>query len=543
MQKILPLILFATVLVACAEGDALPTDGGRTDARVDGGDGGNSNIHCGEVQGPCCQPGRLCESGLHCGNGDRCCATPGGAPCTSSAQCCVGLQCLNQACVAPTHSGCTNPSDCAPGETCIDGTCETAPTTDSCGASGQTCCPGFVCDSGLACDGGVCGACGDDGQPCCQGANACISGSLVCIMATNTCGQLPPCGDEGTPCCTGNSCSGALKCVGGSCVVDTECGGLGDACCTHNVCDSTLICDGPSHTCVTPPSDCGQEGQMCCTTTPEGECVGSLNCEAASCSACRGPSGTCLFSSQCCNGSACRFASWGLHCCVGAGADCVNATDCCGLMACVDGMCQGGSDGGLCVDDSSCAEGFHCEIPFCRPDEEIMCVTQGETCSDEETCCTGLTCPGTTDPACCVAGEGACHASSDCCGGMLCEEGECACGEEDASCATSDGVDCCDGLTCIAGTCAPTAGCETYEGACEVQSDCCGSMSCLRPTRDSTQKECCSRVNALCFSDDACCGQMECVDNHCEARDEGETCANADECAFGDCNSAGICEG
>ena len=542
MQKILPLLVFASLMAACAEGENLPGDGGRTDARVDGGDGGGSNIHCGEVQGPCCQPGRLCESGLRCGNGDRCCATPGGSPCTSSAQCCVGLQCINQACVAPTHSGCTNPSDCAPGETCVSGTCETAPTADHCGASGETCCPGFVCDSGLACDSGTCGACGDDGQPCCQGANPCISGSLVCMMATNTCGQLPPCGDEGTPCCEDSSCSGALKCVGGSCIVDTECGGDGEACCTHNVCNSTLICDGTSHTCVAPPSGCGQEGQMCCTTTAEGECVGSLNCEAATCSDCHGPSGICLFSSQCCNGATCRFASWGLHCCVGSGATCVNSTDCCGLMSCVDGMCQGEMNGGLCVDDSSCAEGFHCEIPFCRADAEVMCVGQGEACSDTETCCTGLTCQNQLDSdSCCVAGEGACHLSTDCCGEMACEDGQCVCGDEGDICNTANGADCCEGLSCFAGTCQSADSCLGFAETCTSDTECCGTLSCERAVPGGTEKQCCSRESVHCFSDEECCGEMTCgADGLCKKRESGESCASAFECVS-DC-SMGVCD-
>lgn len=429
MHKILTFALFVGLFVGCATGNDTLTDGGRTDARTDAGDSGGSNLHCGVSRGPCCQPGRLCESGLHCGNGDRCCATPGGAPCASPSDCCVGLQCVNQACVAPTHGGCTLPGDCAAGQTCSGGECIPAPTTDSCGASGQTCCPGFVCDSGLACDDGTCGACGDDGQPCCPGSNPCISGSLACNTSTLTCGTLPPCGDEGTPCCDGDSCAGALKCVGGSCIVDTTCGGLDDACCTHNVCDSGLICDATMHACVEPPDGCGNEGQMCCTTSPTGECVGSLECEAGSCSDCHAPSGICLFSSECCNGATCRFASWSLHCCVGADAPCINSTDCCGLMTCSGGVCQGAMNGGLCIDDSSCAEGFHCEIPFCRPDgAEEMCQPAGETCDETNTCCTGLTCPGTTDPTCCVAGEGACHASSDCCGQMLCEEGACVCG-------------------------------------------------------------------------------------------------------------------
>jgi len=523
------------------------------------------NSPCGPAGDRCCA-GRTCELGLRCSR-DVCCVQAGSTTrCDSPSDCCTGLTCSSGVCCTPRMGTCTGSADCCTGLVCSEGVCKSPesdlPGMEGCGGAMGVCCAGFTCRAGLVCNGGTCRACGDEGEPCCDGATPCSSTDLACAPSTATCVDVPnpdeacgtidrpACGPDGMPIpggsCAGATCEGDLRCVGGMCLDPDDEGGMDQPCGPRGGCDPGLICDysGPVPTCEMTPDGCGRDMQMCCDTgaASGGSCEGSLNCQFGGCTACRGPSLTCLLGGilpgqGCCNGAVCRPAPIVPRCCVGTGEACTNSLDCCGFMQCQDGTCQAGREGSFCIDSSECGEGLTCQTFTCQP-EGMMCIDASEPCMGSGVCCDGLACAPHRDPdmavepppdECCAAGGGSCSADEDCCGRTRCEEGMCACVAMDGDCDSDS--DCCDGMGCVGGLCYPTAACGEENERCidaGPPGQCCGRLACRPDTFGASARDCCS--TEACRTDEQCCGEMRCVEGSCRARLSGESCADDLDC-------------
>lgn len=558
------LFTLSIAVAACSAGPNPPgrNDGGaRRDSGVptvaDGGQYQNNDPMCGQrLRGCCGTPPSTCQGTLKCEPvtsttppGTRCCIRSGGTGCVNNNDCCTGLVCDSAnggVCHVPTGGGCTTAGDCGPAQLCVSGTCQDNPNFGDCGEPGQPCCTGMTCHANGVCNGTTCSPCGGTGQICCDGETKCneiAEGNLICT-ATLTCElQTGACGEIGQDCCNGG-CAGTafcnaatMKCEG----MPEDCGYENQPCCPdRNICQSELLCDSETRTCKKPPTDCGTLEQMCCDSpTSLGQCVGVLNCQFGECSDCTGPSFTCLLApDKCCSGTVCKMAPVLPRCCNPHGGACTNNTDCCGLLSCEDGVCQGGGGGDFCIFDSDCATGFECKIPFCRPIEATTtCGSPGTTCQDgaTNTCCVGLSCGRNeedTADACCAAPNSSCVADSDCCGQSDCVSGTCDCRGQSQGC--NGAGECCSGLKCVVGECEDAADCVKNVGeSCASQDECCGDMQCTR-TRSSgsvSDNFCCSPTNFRCESDNDCCGTQTCTDNQCKQRAVGEECINTSDCA------------
>jgi len=562
------LVALIAVVPGCADnptGSPDGSSGGMDSSMTMNPDGGGpvGSGPCGTSGGTCCV-GRICELGLDCGRGDICCIQPGsGTGCDSASDCCRGLACNSGRCCAPRMASCGGSSDCCDGLVCTSSGVCAAPgdvdaMPDTCGRPGQRCCDGFTCAGEVVCTEGMCESCGGEGEACCDGASPCTSPSLACDVTTATCVNADPtmaCGEIDRPCCDGpdgtpTDCSGDMVCRGGTCLRPDDVGFMGAPCGPRGTCDPGLVCDrrmDPSGLCETTPEDCGRDGQMCCDLGGSmSECDGSLHCQFGDCTACRGPSLTCLLGGllpgqECCAGSVCRPAPLIPRCCMGQGGDCENSLDCCGLMFCGgDGTCSCGRDGSFCLDSSECCEGTTCQTFMCRPSETTMCEDTGAACESGSECCAGLACSETrTEPTarpvrqCCAGGSTSCEENEDCCGRMLCEDGECECVPRDGLCDRD--IECCGDDICLAGSCQDGTGCRRETVTCDpTANECCGALRCSRSLRMDSHS-CCVDRGVRCRNDMDCCGNMTCdLDTErCTPVPEGSACDSINDCEDG----------
>lgn len=561
------LLLVSTLALGlgCAENTSDP-DGSTGMDGTTGHDGGGPDprAECGGAGGACCV-GRICELGIECGRGDVCCVQAGsGASCSAASDCCRGLACDAGRCCAPRTASCAGSSDCCEGLVCSrEGVCaapgdvDTDPAT--CGRPGQRCCDGFTCRDEVVCSAGImCVGCGGDGDACCDGATPCTSRMLSCDVTTATCVNVDPataCGEVDNACCDGpggtpTDCSGALVCLGGTCLRDTDVGFDGARCDTRGECDVDLVCDrrmDPGGLCGPVPEDCGRDSMDCCDLGGSGgECAGALHCQFGGCTECRGPSLTCLLGGllpgqECCGGSVCRPAPLIPRCCMGEGGDCENSLDCCGLMFCGgDGTCACSRDGSFCLSSSECCEGLTCQTFLCRPSGMTMCSGERAACTSSSECCSGLACSETrTEPTappvrqCCAGGSTSCEENEDCCGRMLCQEGECQCIERDGLCDRD--IECCGDDICLAGSCQDGMGCRRETEICDpTMAECCGALLCSRALRAETHS-CCVDRGVRCRTAMDCCGRMMCdmVTETCVGVAEGGECDSSNGCVDG----------
>lgn len=362
---------------------------------------------------------------------------------------------------------------------------------------------------------------------------------------------------------------------------------------------------------------------------------------AATTATCNNEFGVCTSDASCCAGLKCFSVGFTHQClaekpaCMNEWALCQSAADCCDGMVCkseggpnlcrVDEKCfpefRTCSSSAECCDDMECADfgsgNKQCRtIPKCVPEHETcalgsccegtkcflnqytglstckstaVCQNQGQQCSEDFSCCSGLTCVDDNGmktcmnlPTCaatwqdckfvgccqdqvpqacvvtngnsqcqptCAANGGQCSADKKCCnGGYTCQGGICqpeaTCGLAYQSCAASK--KCCDNsFSCEAdGTCRPSLG-NNY-GTC-------GMLGCSDPkfvceAASKTCKPACGGDYQQCGAKDNCCANssFECRNGSCQPKPVAQSSCggNWQPCstATGCCNAGYNCK-
>jgi hypothetical protein len=253
----------------------------------------------------------------------------GGCP---TGQDCVGNQCVPQGFIDSGSSDACSPLTCAPSaQTQLCGT-----INDGCGHTMQC-----SCGSGQRCSGGVCGSASpectaDGGTKCGSVMNACGSGNVTC-----------------------GGCSGANKCVNGTCMLCSA------PTCGAAACGSANNGCGPALSCGTcPTSEVCDDGGCCTPMTCAGaEDAGlvsgcgpvNLGCGVKkSCQPC-GTGQTCMNGAcQVCTPKTCGdFGNGGC----GHSDGCGKMLDCCGAQT----ACQGS----ICCSDGEVNYNGSCCLPAC----------------------------------------------------------------------------------------------------------------------------------------------------------------------------------
>lgn len=225
----------------------------------------------------------------------------------------------------------------------------------------------------------------------------------------------------------GARCSDGSECASGACVPSEE----GDVCCATACSDDGLATCGANGLC--------EPNGAACAIYPEGTaCDGAAVCSSATLTVQRCVEGACTpVDERCAKGLECEDATK-------CKSECVNFLDCAAPNAqCVNGGCTVG-DGEVCTDDTQCVSG--------------ICGTNG----------TGHCCANGTS---CVTGGP--------CGAEDCDaQGECAYPLETAVCSATQS---CDGILLAANYCDGAGACESVPEeqpcpggyACDVLGDAC----------------------------------------------------------------------
>ncbi len=347
--------------------DAFPTADPGGPAPVDaapetkepGPDVATADVPPGDVAGPACVEGLVCNDGDPCTVNDQCkggvcvgaqLGCDDGVPCTADK--CIGGTCHNDVVFGNCLIGGVCYSDQQPNpqngcERCVAAAASGAWTTDA-----AACDDGDPCTTD-GCVGGACQStpvsCPDDGNPCTS--HACVGGGCVAQPL-----NAVPC-DDGDPCTVGDTCLQGVCYAGG----DTPAEVCGDG--KDNDCDG--LTDGQDDDCsvVTPPggscayhTDCYPEG-VCAKWKSTGQTVCSVPCAGDS---------DCAAGHMCSKvpGSAqvgfCEAVPTGLS---PAGVACTSGTQC------ASGLCTG-----VCV--SVCMDAAHC------PGATLACQPAGDKASD-----------------------------------------------------------------------------------------------------------------------------------------------------------------
>jgi hypothetical protein len=407
--------------LACGQGTDCGS--GNCERRLNG-QGANDRICCqqdcdatgqqcnaqGQCQTPALGDGALCgrNGDPPCAQGLECKACPGGGNrCTPANACCGGCQapyvCVDgDDCDCPLQQDGLRQIDCG-GGLCIqrrDGAC--CPATPDCPAARPNCDPADnLCKqcvnatqcagSNRACTGGVCtcaantrdcggGRCIPNNQCCenCTGGRVCDGGTCRCpdgqTFSEGRCvlPQGATCTPNGTPCVTG-------QCVDGVC-----CENLCQGVCTQ--------CQAGTGRCVAPADD--GACQINCNTGDDcrvGTAITSNRCLAAG--QCKTQqSGGCTFSNPSRNTCSAVQEFPG---CAGGGLDCLVASVCNGMGACVPPTvsCNGQVD---VIEENNCCSldfpdsidpvGF---VPFCEPAASGNLTV---LCDNTNDCPTGTVC-------------------------------------------------------------------------------------------------------------------------------------------------------
>jgi hypothetical protein len=552
-------------------------------------------------------------------NGNAC-----GGTCASDTDCVASAYCDGTSHCAPDQGNgksCTKASQCANGN-CVDGVCcdqACSGTCQACSAAKKGAGKDGVCgniaadsdpDNDCAADApSTCKSNGDcDGQGACKkylagtecGANQCSGSQLT----GRQCDGLGNCGNGQTTscapyvcltssCATGcgddNGCVAGSYCAGGACKAKAD---NGQACTSNHECSTAFCVEG-----------------VCCDTACNGVCQA---CAAAN--KLSGPDGTCDLAkvgtdahgdcdddlaTSCkrngsCNGKgACSLYDVGIACgitscegnvqtgfaCDGSGKCEANATNDCGLYACMSGACITN-----CTDNTDCntnafcnvakgtcekkhVDGTKCDAPgtcasgFCV--DELCC---NVACDQQCQACDVATAPGTCSPIVGVPHgiRPKCDPGTD---GDVCSARACD-GEQDTkSCVGYVGAEttcrdqtCADGVetfsaTCNgAGECGPagpikTKKCEPYvcqgmgcgAAPCEKEEDCAPKFRC-----DATKHDCVPRDVASCDGDHTIGNPdgttTDCTPFKCEGSVCKDSCASLDDCVSGFvCDAANRC--
>jgi hypothetical protein len=297
---------------------------------------------------------------------------------------------------------------------CADGAGACVP-----GAAGLSCvplategmgCTAARCVDGLVCDGASCVRPGAAGSACV--IDGMCAGGLVCAST----GRCAPPATRGEACASTASCGRGLACVEGRCADGPAPGSSCDSTVSSS-CASADVClpgDGPS-TCARRAA----EGESCPRFD---DCAAGLACDfAATPPVCRAlpPAGMPCVSGQCADGAGCvasgasgsceTLPGAGMPCLVGASLPCAAGLGCDPDT----GLCEpGGAEGMPCV-AGACASGFVCD--FGTPARCRAPVGEGERCTSDEGCRSGLHCDFETNRCASALADGALCASDAAC--------------------------------------------------------------------------------------------------------------------------------
>ena len=258
--------------------------------------------------------------------------------------------------------------------------------------------------------------------------------------------------------------------------------------------------------------------------------------------------------SNCCKYGECRFEN---ECksCIQENHTCTNSTDCCEGLNCLDGTCKKPCESylGDCSNNSDCCSNCCRTNGECGFENECTnCVEEAHTCVNSSQCCYGLECLDGTCKEPCKNYLGDCTENSDCCSDCCRTNGECgfeneckACGEENQTCSVNS--DCCSGK-CYNGVCKPTS-CLDLNVTCSPTnnlccSGCCNyyypqfSFVCLPENLCQTY---CGDYGTYCKMNSDCCSNVCLGNSTCGCIQYGYSCPGTGSCCPGyECKS-GMC--
>lgn len=377
-----------------------------------------------------------------------------------------------------------------------------------CRNAGGACTADFHCCGGAVCVSGSCGGGGGGGGRAlgaeCTSTSQCsqTGGSVVCASNGIT-------ADGARNCCrnTGGSCTADIQCCSGIFCVNGTCGGtasspttpagglaLGAQCTSSDQCTQSggpTVCANNGYEADGPLNCCRNEGGTCTGVGYSADCCGGLYCVNGICT--NNETGGLAIGAQCSQTGQCSQASGpvscasngidadgALNCCRNEGGGCTQDTDCCGGLACANGVCGGTSSGGGSVGlGGQCTATAECS----QAGGEVACADNG------------IASDGALN--CCRYDGGACSAGQHCCGGLDCTDGVCVpIGGSGAS----------GGNIGLGGACASDAECTAQGGPSYCRDN--GIAS-------DGELNCCRYEGGACFGGSHCCAGLLCVDSVC----------------------------
>jgi len=547
--------------------------------------------------GASCVSDADCVANAYCDGTSHCAPDQGnGKSCSKGSQCangnCVDGVCCDQACSGPCQACSAAKKGSGNNGVCGSIKAGDDPDNDCSADAPSTCQNDGVCDGKGACRkyeaATACGANQCSGSQLtgrqCDGAGHCVNGATSScapyLCLSSSCATS--CGDDngcvGGSYCAGSNCTGKVD-NGETCSSNHECS---SGFCVESVCCDTA-CNGVCQACTAANKLSGSDGTCDLAklgTDAHGDCddEGAISCKRNG--LCDGAGACSLYDAGiACGITSCEGNVQTGFACDGSGKCDANATNDCGLYACMSGACAV-----TCSDNGECNANAYCDVAdgSCKKKEIDGSKCQGPStcasgyCVDELCCnvacggqcqaCDVMTAPGTCSPIvgtphgirpkCDPGTEGdvcsarACNGEQDTssCVGYVGAETTC----RDQTCA--DGVETfsatCDGT----GECGPagpvkTKKCEPYvcQGDGCGAAPCAGDQDCAPKFRcDAKKQDCVPRDVASCDGDHVIGNPdgttTDCAPFKCEGSVCKDSCASLDDCVSGFvCDAANHC--
>jgi len=494
--------------------------------------------------------------------------------CTTNDQCAPGVQCVRGSCgPKPGGAACSSDADCTSGF-CTDGYCCNVTCKGACATCNQPAHLG-VCwpsDAGLpdphsVCKDGGASSCGLNGL--CDGAGSCAryAAETVCVAPScsgdrlntaGTCDGLGTCRKPGIQdcppyrcaagaclgvCAGDDDCSMGNVCMAGSCGLKglgQPCGGAAE--CMSNFCVDGVCC---ADACTSPCKSCSLESSRghctavvagaddphkICTDQGAASCGTNKKCDGAGGCQKYGM-GTICAPEQCANNVYTPEAT-----CSAAGA-CV-APD---AVPCPPFACNGSKCFVACTADANCSPGNVCNGNSCGLKPIGAFCAGGPECGSG-TCAQGVCCATACSgscKSCAIPGSmGTCvdvpKGGSDPVGACT-DQGAASCGT-DGKCEAGSCQKYAQGTSCKAASC--PAGMTTLTPG----SLCDGAGVCVTPAAVSCFPFGCGTAacNSSCSTDGECAPPATCSAASCGLKPIGAVCGTGGECLSGIC-AQGVC--
>lgn len=342
-----------------------------------------------------------------------------------------------------------------------------------------------------------------------------------------------------------------------------------------------VICSDNGHAADGQFNCCRNAGGVC---SSDMHCCGAAVCSGGICGGTSAPTGGTPLGGQCTSTSECSQAGGSvvcgdnaistdgaMNCCRNEGGACVSGSNCCGGLACINGICGGSLSGGsnlapgsACNSTAECSQAGGSVV--CADNGVAVdgarncCRNAGGACVNGAGCCAGLDCVGGV----CTQSSGTtggnlslgnqCSSVSQCSqagGTVLCADNGYAddgplncCRDRGGACFdTVRSADCCFGLYCRNGVCTDLSATGDLPpgSACEAASQCSqdgGPVDCAwNGASTGGATNCCRWGGGACFSDSGCCGDARCVNGVCS----GGTPSGGDLWPGAECTSSSQC--